>query len=388
MSIAAKKKALVDPYAQIALHDSAENQRVVMRDQILAEEKKGALPPAPFTHSAALGRIAPRAALCADRWIVCARAASMKKALDAQVRYQQQVIIKEREEDREWLHREQARIKVWNEEEKKKIEETKAKNERIREQREQQLRELAMIRAREQKEQQAYDLGILRDIREHITMEKAKEAMKKASDAENLRRVAEQNIEHQAFLKAEKAREAEAMRALEAQWSEVLDKQERQRDRQLKMTYSRQALSYGTAASMQEVMDRIAREDEARAEKHARELEEAAAKREADQIAERRRLQQETLDVLSIQVREKAMRSSMDREREAMVAAREANDIKAAEAADMRRREKNRLKNEQYKAELMHQMEVQEERKVLAPYLMSKAERQMNAALLRRLPED
>jgi hypothetical protein len=54
----------------------------------------------------------------------------------------------------------------------------------------------------------------------------------------------------------------------------------------------------------------------------------------------------------------------------------------------MRRREKNRLKNEQYKAELMHQMEVQEERKVLAPYLMSKAERQMNAALLRRLPED
>ena len=91
---------------------------------------------------------------------------------------------------------------------------------------------------------------------------------------------------------------------------------------------------------------------------------------------------------LSIQVREKAMRSSMDREREAMVAAREANDIKAAEAADMRRREKNRLKNEQYKAELMHQMEVQEERKVLAPYLMSKAERQMNAALLRRLPED
>lgn len=47
MSIAAKKKALVDPYAQIALYDSAENQRVVMRDQILAEEKKGALPPAP-----------------------------------------------------------------------------------------------------------------------------------------------------------------------------------------------------------------------------------------------------------------------------------------------------------------------------------------------------
>jgi len=348
------KKALVDPYAEIALFDSAENQRVILEAQRTAAEKK----------------------------------TQLKKSLDAQVRYQQEALLREREEDREWLKMEQDRIQVWNREERNKIEETKRKNDSIKAQREQQLRELAAMRSRDNREQQAYDLSILEGIRKDIVHEKAKEAIKRASDAENLKRVAEQNVIHQEFLRQEKHREAEAMRALEAQWSEVLDKQERQRDRQLKMTYSRQAKQYGTAATMQEEMERIAKEDQERADRHAREIEEAAAKRESDQIAERRRLQQETLDVLSIQVREKQARAGMEREREAMVVMRESGDMKAAESADERRRAERRKKNEQYKAELMHQMEVQEQRKVLEPFLMSKAERQMNAALLRRLPAD
>ena len=212
--------------------------------------------------------------------------------------------------------------------------------------------------------------------------------MKRESDAANLQRVAEQNVEHQKFLEQEKVREALAMRALEAQWSEVLDKQERQRDRQLKQTYSRQAKQYGTAATMQEEMQRIAREDEARADRHAKELEQAAAKREADQTNERRRLQAECLDVLSIQVREKQYRKHSETEREQMVFQREERDMKQAELADARRREEQRKRNHQYKAELIHQMQLQEERKVLEPYLMSKAERQMNASLLKKLPAD
>ena len=46
----------------------------------------------------------------------------------------------------------------------------------------------------------------------------------------------------------------------------------------------------------------------------------------------------------------------------------------------------NRIKNAEYAKELGMQMAVQEERKILEPFLMSKAERQMNAALLRKLP--
>ena len=36
------KKALVDPYAEIALTDAAENQRVIQEQQRLEKEKKGA----------------------------------------------------------------------------------------------------------------------------------------------------------------------------------------------------------------------------------------------------------------------------------------------------------------------------------------------------------
>jgi|TARA_B100000519_G_C14086014_1_gene363961 hypothetical protein len=52
-------------------------------------------------------------------------------------------------------------------------------------------------------------------------------------------------------MKQRKKDEAEAMRKLEATWTELLDKQERARDRQLKQTYARQARQYGAAASMQ-----------------------------------------------------------------------------------------------------------------------------------------
>ena len=139
---------------------------------------------------------------------------------------------------------------------------------------------------------------------------------------------------------------------------------------------------------MQEVMNEQARLDEERANKHAAELERAAKKREDDQIAERARLQQETMDVLSIQVREKAARAMADKERENMVVAREKDDIQRAEKADTKRRAEQRMRNSAYAKELSEQMAIQEERKVLEPYLMSKAERQMNAALLRKLPTD
>ena len=312
----------------------------------------------------------------------------MKAALDAQMRMQQESLMRERAEDIEWVKKEQERVKIWNEEERKKIELQKNKEETIRKQREQQLRELAALREREKKEMEDYDMSILRSIHKEIKQERAKESMKRASDAENLRQVALQNVAHQQYLKEAKQQEIEAMRALEAQWTGLLDKQERQRDRQLKMTYARQALQYGAAASMQEVMDKQAREDEERANFNARELEKAAAKRESDQKAERARLQQEMLDVLSIQVREKAARATAEREREQMVVNREKDDISRAEKADARRRAEMRNRNAEYARELGMQMQVQEERKVLEPFLMSKAERQMNAALLRRLPTE
>ena len=77
-----------------------------------------------------------------------------------------------------------------------------------------------------------------------------------------------------------------------------------------------------------------------------------------------------------------------DKERENMVVAREREDISRAEKADSKRRLEMKMRNSDYAKELSTQMAIQEERKVLEPYLMSKAERQMNAALLRKLPTD
>ena len=135
------KGALVDKYAEIALFDAAENQRVILEGQQAEQKKK----------------------------------AEMKAALDAQMRMQQEALLRERQEDLEWVKKEQERIKIWNAEEKAKIQAQKGKDEKIKLQREQQLRELAALRDRERKEMQDYDMGILRSIHKEIKQERAKE---------------------------------------------------------------------------------------------------------------------------------------------------------------------------------------------------------------------
>ena len=81
------KRVLVDKFAEMALFDAAENQRVIVEAQVREAEAK----------------------------------AAMRRALDEQVRLKQEAALREREADKEWVHKEQDRIKIWNEEEKKKI---------------------------------------------------------------------------------------------------------------------------------------------------------------------------------------------------------------------------------------------------------------------------
>ena len=94
----AAKKVLVDKYAEIALFDAEQNQKEILRVGALEQQKKVAL----------------------------------KKELDEQIRVKQAAMLKERAQDREWLQREQARVLIWNEEEKKKIAEEKKKYAEIR----------------------------------------------------------------------------------------------------------------------------------------------------------------------------------------------------------------------------------------------------------------
>ena len=348
----AAKKVLVDKYAEIALFDADQNQQEILRSGALEMQKKTA----------------------------------MKKVLDEQVRVKQAIVLKERAQDREWLHREQARVLIWNEEEKKKIAEERSKYAEIRVQREQQLREAAALRKRDDDEMLQYEVGILRDIHTELQREKAIEAAKKARDAKALKDLALQNIENIKLMKLKKAEEFRAMRALEAQWSGVLDKQERQRTRQLALTYSRQAKQYAASESMQAIMNKQGQADEERA--LARQLadERAAKEKVAAQKAHRAQLQHDCLDVLAIQVRDKQVRAHADVKRDSAVIEREKIDLIKAEIADSKFRETKRLESIAYAHELQEQRRIQETRKTLEPFLMSRPERQMNAEMIGRLP--
>lgn len=348
----AAKKVLVDKYAEIALFDADQNQQEILRSGALEMQKKTA----------------------------------MKKVLDEQVRVKQAIVLKERAQDREWLHREQARVLIWNEEEKKKIAEERSKYAEIRLQREQQLREAAALRKRDDDEMLQYEVGILRDIHTELQREKAIEAAKKARDAKALKDLALQNIENIKLMKLKKAEEFRAMRALEAQWSGVLDKQERQRTRQLALTYSRQAKQYAASESMQAIMNKQGQADEERA--LARQLadERAAKEKIAAQKAHRAQLQHDCLDVLAIQVRDKQVRAHADVKRDSAVIEREKIDLIKAEIADSKFRETKRLESIAYAHELQEQRRIQETRKTLEPFLMSRPERQMNAEMIGRLP--
>ena len=241
-------------------------------------------------------------------------------------------------------------------------------------------------RIREAEEDADYDQMILRDIKKHILAERAVEVEKRKKDEEALQRVKEQNIEYEKMRHVRKAKEHEAVRALEAQWSEVIEKQERQRARLLAQTYARQARQYAASASMQEIMAGHAKEDEARALRVQNEIEAAKIKREQDAIDRRKALQKECLEVLEIQIREKAQRKQQMSQRDALVIEREQLDLKRAEEAEQRARANRASLNAEHAKHLAEQIQLQATRKTLEPFLMSKAERQMNAAILRRLP--
>ena len=348
----AAKKVLVDKYAEIALFDAEQNQKEILRVGALEQQKKVAL----------------------------------KKELDEQIRVKQAAMLKERSQDREWLQREQARVLIWNEEEKKKIAEEKRKYAEIRVQREQQLREGAALRKRDEDEMRTYEVGILQDIHVQLQKEKAVEAAKRARDAEALRQLALQNIENDKLLRIRKAEEFKAMRALEAQWSGVLDKQERQRTRLLKQTYARQAKQYAASESMQAIMNKQGQADEERAIARQKADERAAREKVEAQKAHRAGLQHDCLDVLAIQVRDRQRRAYEDIKRDAAAVEREKIDIIKAEIADSEFRETKRLEALAYARELQEQRRVQETRKTLEPFLMSRPERQMNAEMIGRLP--
>ena len=134
----AAKKVLVDKYAEIALFDADQNQQEILRSGALEMRKKTAMkraldeqvrvpwPPAfsraPQSWHALRAACATAALRPPASW-----PAPRPTSYALQVRVKQATVLKERAQEREWLHREQARVLVWNDEEKKKIAEERSK---------------------------------------------------------------------------------------------------------------------------------------------------------------------------------------------------------------------------------------------------------------------
>ena len=74
--------------------------------------------------------------------------------------------------------------------------------------------------------------------------------------------VAKQNEAHLEQLRLNKLQEASKVRMLEAEWAELLNQQERQRERQLKQTYARQAKQCAASSARADVVAARAAEDE------------------------------------------------------------------------------------------------------------------------------
>eukprot|EP00962_Isochrysis_galbana_P051515 scaffold22963_cov101-Isochrysis_galbana.AAC.2 len=87
---------------------------------------------------------------------------------------------------------------------------------------------------------------------------------------------------------------------------------------------------------------------------------------------------------LPAQVKEKELKKQADlKYREKLVNLNKEQTINADKMERMHR-DNAKQKNMAYANELKAQIRMQQERKLMEPFLMSKAERQMNAALLRR----
>ena len=85
-------------------------------------------------------------------------------------------------------------------------------------------------------------------------------------------------------------------------------------------------------------------------------------------------------------MRDRQRRAYEDIKRDAAAVEREKIDLIKAEIADSKFRETKRLESIAYAHELQEQRRIQETRKTLEPFLMSRPERQMNAEMIGRLP--
>lgn len=438
------KKLLLDPYASIALADAEENNRRIQEelDKVRCAGQKseaglkcdvrlrmqGADARGPCLKQGAAPL--PASISLTDHHLCSSqeqrRKAEVRRALDEQVRLKKSLEIKEKSKNDIWLEQEQVRLKVLEVREAKKAAEVAEREHRILAQRRQQLVEREAIKQREMAEKRAFETEILRSIQRDMIKERETDITRKRAEAKNMEMVIAQNEKNKVIALQLKEKEAAYIRQVEEEAKEVAERKTAMRVQAEKDRLSKVGTGRGAQGgeTMQERLQRLVREDEARADARiAKDAADATAKIEAEKRW-RAELQRDTLDVLAVQecffcfrgqdvlppsvpplpcaiacttsdlsrpmsrlpaqVKEKELRKQADlKYREKLVSLNKEQVINADKMERMRR-DTAKQKNMAYADELKAQIRMQQERKLMEPFLMSKAERQMNASLLRR----
>jgi hypothetical protein len=228
----------------------------------------------------------------------------VRRALDEQIRLKKSLEIKEKSKNDVWFQQEQDRLKVWEVQEAKKAAEMAQREHRILAQRRQQLVEREAIKQREVAENRAFETEILRSIQRDMVKEREAEVTRKRAEAKNMEMVIAQNEKNKVIALQLKQKEAAYIRQVEEVAKEVAEREaamrvQAEKDRLAKVGTGRGAQGGET---MQERLQRLVREDEARADARiAKDAADATAKIEADKRW-RAELKRDTLEVLAVQV--------------------------------------------------------------------------------------
>ena len=346
----ARQLMQLDPYSRIALFDAQQNQAQI---KIRAEQ---------------------------DR----INKAQYRKELDQQIHTKKTLQLKNQEKDKIWMQHQTQRIAEWKRLEQQHIEKEKEKAGKIKQIRSRQVAEHMAIQKREIKALQQEEEAILLNIHRELKKERVLELEAKQREAENMKKVIEQNELNKELRKEQKKKEAEELKRLDELMAQKYELEDVRRQERLAKTYSRQAITGKAQMSVQEAINLRAAEDERRANERILQDIQAAEDRVKREAQHREDLKQDMLSALKVQSAEKKKVADEELEYRRKLAQQMDQHVAKLAKEEEALKAKKKAASEQYRESILEQMKQQEERKTRKEYLMSPAEMQMNKTLFAR----
>ena len=292
---------------------------------------------------------------------------------------------KEQEDKKYWLNYEKEQKKKWVQEQKKVKMESLKKHQLIQVERKKQLEETKRRTDAARRQKHREEMEIVRRQKKAIEDEKEEKRRDILRKQKQLEIVKKENAQILIMREKQKKQMWEEEARIDAQWKEILDKQERAREKRLADLYARQhkLVAIGKKTQNNEAAELAA--EEARNKRHR----DAEAKRRDDKekaaIAKKERMKREmmaSIDNAIIRKREE-QETLMKKNREIGI---KMNKIAAAKLKLQDEEVKKRLRNKKiYRRDLIRQISEDNARKAKARAAMDEVERNINASFIQEV---